>query len=209
MSLRRRPPRGLTEAERELWERAMRDVHPLRRRRLKSSPPPLPDAALAEGPPVPPAAPRPLARRIKAEPPAAKPAPVPPAHPPLAPLERRTRQRLARGTIALDDRIDLHGLTQQAAYGRLARFLAEAQQRSHQIVLVITGKGVTGNGTRAAERGHHGDERGVLRRTVPLWLKLPEMRAMVVGFEPAGPTHGGDGALYVRIRRRRGVEGGA
>jgi DNA-nicking Smr family endonuclease len=74
-------------------------------------------------------------------------------------------------------------------------FLAGAQAQGHRLVLVITGKG------RARESWPAPDERGVLRRLVPQWLALPELRVLVLGFEPAQRTHGGDGALYVRLRR--------
>ncbi len=105
-------------------------------------------------------------------------------------MDRRTRSRLTRGVVAIDMRIDLHGLTQIAAEGRLKRFLHDAQGAGAKVVLVITGKG-------AADGG----ERGVLRRMTPHWLSSADMRAVVVGFEEASPAHGGTGALYVRIRR--------
>jgi DNA-nicking Smr family endonuclease len=113
----------------------------------------------------------------------------PPAPPPLATLERRLKQRLSRGVQAIDARIDLHGLTQSEAHAALSRFLRAAQRKEAKVVLVITGKG--------------GREHGVLRRAVPLWLRLPEFRDTVVGFETASPTHGGEGALYVRVRKAR------
>ena len=103
----------------------------------------------------------------------------------------------AAGTLAIDARIDLHGMTQQAAHGRLVRFLKEAQADGVRLALVITGKGRPGD-------GGFGGERGVLRRSVPLWLSGAEMRPYVVGFGEAAPPHGGTGALYVRIRRARG-----
>ena len=73
----------------------------------------------------------------------------------------------------------------------LLRFLRTARERDARLVLVITGKG-------------RGGEMGVLRRQVPQWLGLPEFRDLVVGFEDAAITHGGEGALYVRVRRTRG-----
>jgi DNA-nicking Smr family endonuclease len=106
--------------------------------------------------------------------------------------------RLARGGVAIDARIDLHGMTQQAAHGRLVRYLREAQARGHRIVLVITGKG------RPLGDNGDGEVRGVLRRAVPMWLSAAEMRPFVVGFGEAAPPHGGSGALYVRIRRPKG-----
>jgi len=128
--------------------------------------------------------------------PLAKTAPTPPfvpakpAPPPLAPLGRRLRQRVARGKDAIDARLDLHGLTQAQAHSTLLHFLRNAHARDARLVLVITGKG-------------RGGETGVLRRQVPQWLGLPEFRSLVVGFEDAHIAHGGEGALYVRVRRTR------
>ena len=115
------------------------------------------------------------------------------APPPLAPLGRRMKQRVARGKETIDGRLDLHGLTQSEAHATLLRFLRAASARGARLVLVITGKGA-----RASD-----GERGVLKRQVPHWLALPEFRALVVGFEDAHIAHGGEGALYVRVRRAR------
>jgi DNA-nicking Smr family endonuclease len=115
------------------------------------------------------------------------------APPPLAPLTRRARQRIARGSEAIDGRLDLHGMTQDQAHGALLRFLRARQARGAKLVLVITGKGTLGGG----------EGRGVLKRMVPMWLALPELRELVVGFEEAGAAHGREGALYVRLRRTR------
>jgi DNA-nicking Smr family endonuclease len=104
------------------------------------------------------------------------------------------KQRVARGKDEIDGRLDLHGLTQSEAHAALLRFLRTASSRGARLVLVITGKGA-----RAAE-----GERGVLKRQVPHWLGLPEFRALVIGFEDAHIAHGGEGALYVRVRRARG-----
>jgi DNA-nicking Smr family endonuclease len=106
-------------------------------------------------------------------------------------LARKTRRRIAKGRDAIDGRLDLHGFTQAEAHATLAQFLHAAAQRGARLVLVITGKG-----------GRNGDH-GVLRRQVPLWLQLPEMRDCVISCEPAHIAHGGEGALYVRIRRTR------
>jgi len=127
--------------------------------------------------------------------PAASPAATPPRRttpPPLAPIDRRTKQRLARGATEIGGRLDLHGLTQAEAHAALARFLHGAQARDVKVVLVITGKG-----------GSDGEGRGVLKRQVPLWLEGPELRSLVIGYDNAGIGHGGAGALYVRVRRGR------
>ena len=127
--------------------------------------------------------------------PAASPAATPPRRttpPPLAPIDRRTKQRLARGATEIGGRLDLHGLTQAEAHAALARFLHGAQARDVKVVLVITGKG-----------GSDGEGRGVLKRQVPMWLEGPELRSLVIGYDNAGIGHGGAGALYVRVRRGR------
>ncbi|HKH81897.1 MAG TPA: Smr/MutS family protein [Methylovirgula sp.] len=122
-----------------------------------------------------------------------------PALPSLEPLERRARQRLARGMTAVDAAIDLHGMRQHEAHIALHGFLGRAQRNGAKIVLVVTGKG----DARPAE----GFDTGVLRRSVPLWLRAPEWRGLVVGFEEATRSHGGSGALYVRIRRQERRKG--
>jgi DNA-nicking Smr family endonuclease len=183
--------RKLRDDERVLWQEITRSVRRLRR---EAEPPAVGDSgAGAPQPPPhaqdggpPPAANRKAARKaVKAAPASA---------PPLAPLGRRVKQRLARGTLAIDGRLDLHGLTQARAHDALLAFLRTARGNGWKLVLVITGKG--------ANLGDSTAERGVLRRQVPLWLKLPEFRAHVVSFEAAHIGHGGEGALYVRIRRR-------
>ena len=180
------PSRGrrhLSEEERTLWDSVARQVKPLRK---KPRVPKAPAAAMPE-----PAAakhmasPRPIAS-------IAVPKPSKPAVPPLAPLGRRERTRLSKGRSEIDARLDLHGMTQTRAHRRLLAFLQRAHYDGLTFVLVITGKGVAGDA-----------ERGVLRRQVPQWLALPEFRTLVVGFEEAHIGHGGEGALYVRIRRAR------
>jgi DNA-nicking Smr family endonuclease len=102
------------------------------------------------------------------------------------------RTRVARGKEAIDGRLDLHGLTQNEAHTALLHFLRAATARGARLVLVITGKGGRGD-----------TERGVLKRQVPHWLSLPEFRALIVGFEQAHVAHGGEGALYIQVRRTR------
>lgn len=178
--------RGLRPDERELWTVFTKKIEPLHKSRRDVSD----DDAEEPAPPVK-AAPAQKPRAAKPAAPLSK-----PAAPPLAPLGRRMKQRVARGKDAIDGRLDLHGLTQSEAHVALLRFLRNASTREARLVLVITGKGA-----RAADGER---ERGVLRRQVPQWLGLPEFRAFVIGFEEAHIAHGGEGALYVRIRRARG-----
>src|SRR5262249_30229024 len=117
--------------------------------------------------------------------------------PPLAPLGRRLKQRVARGREPIEARIDLHGMTQAQAHAALLRFLHRAQADGARTALIVTGKGsAKASDDREAETG-----RGVTSGQVPLWLALPECRPLVVGFDDAHVGHGGKGALYVRLRR--------
>ncbi len=181
-----RRKRGLSEEERVLWESVAKQTKPLRKRSRAAKP------QLAAPDSETPAAAK-AAAATKAHPPAKAPrAPRPdvaPVAPPLAPLGRRERSQLSRGRKEIDARLDLHGMTQTRAHRALSGFLQRAHSDGLTFVLIITG------GPES--------ERGVLRRQVPQWLSLPEFRSLVVGFEEAHIGHGGEGALYVRIRRSR------
>jgi len=181
-----RRKRALSEEERALWETVAKQTKPLRKKPRSAKPSVA--SADAEMPatakPAPPPRPVPSAKISRAPKPQA---------PPLAPLGRRERSHLARGRKEIDARLDLHGMTQTRAHRALSGFLQRAHSEGLTFVLIITGKGRMG-----AE-----SERGVLRRQVPQWLSLPEFRSLVVGFEEAHIGHGGEGALYVRIRRSK------
>ncbi len=174
-----RRPRHLSEDERELWESVARQLKPLRQKPRAAKPAAEPSERIAAAKPPAPARPEPRSK------------PIPP---PLAPLGRRERAQLSRGRKDIEARLDLHGMTQTRAHQALARFLQHAHGQGFTFVLIITGKGRSSTGE---------SDRGILRRQVPLWLSLPEFRALVVGFEEAHIGHGGVGALYVRIRRGR------
>jgi DNA-nicking Smr family endonuclease len=184
--------KGLSAEDSELWAFVTREVAPLKRRRRK---PPASKAVEAKPEPVPPAKPAAKSKPAATRP--IKPPPSPPI-PPIAPIDKRERRQLLRGTRAIDARIDLHGMRQVEAHGALRGFLAIAQMRGYSMVLVITGKGGGGG-----DMPFSADERGVLRRVVPQWLRMPDLRPLVVGFEEAHHGHGGAGALYVRLRRIR------
>lgn len=175
------PRRRLSAEEVELWLSAMRDVAPsrdVRRPEPREGAPKRPENIIES------------MESLGTSDPASAPCRLPG----LAPLGRRARQKLARGAIPVDAAIDLHGMRQQEAHRALLGFLSGAQREGAKIVLVVTGKGEG----RSAE----GIETGVLRRAVPLWLHAPEWRHLIVGFEEASRTHGGGGALYVRLRRQ-------
>jgi DNA-nicking Smr family endonuclease len=188
-----RRKRNLSGEERTLWATVARTVAPLRPEDAIPEPP-VEEAVVAATETAKPAG---VAKKSAAGE-AAKPKAAKPAAPPLHPIERRTLTKVARGTIEIDGRIDLHGLTQMDAHDRLRGFLIDAQARGAKLVIVITGKG------KATGEDPFGmTERGVLRRRVPQWLAEPGLRGIVIGFEEAHRSHGGGGALYVRIRKKR------
>lgn len=124
--------------------------------------------------------------------------PTPVVRPPLN-MDRKTFGRMTRGKLKPERRIDLHGMTLDRAHGALTRFILSAQADGKRMVLVITGK----------NRPDHGHDpvpqaRGVLRRQVPHWLDIPPLAQAVLQVSPAHIRHGGDGALYVYLRRPRG-----
>lgn len=172
--------RRLSDQEKALWDRIARTVVPLR-------PEPRVPAIKAEPSDV-------VAKPVEASPPAP---PVPPSQPkartvaarPSGDLDRKTRRKLAKGAVAIDARIDLHGMTQEEAHAALIRFVVHSVGLRRRVVLVITGKGLG-----------EGEGRGVLRRNVPHWLVGRELGRHVVSFGSAHAAHGGDGALYVRLR---------
>jgi DNA-nicking Smr family endonuclease len=126
--------------------------------------------------------------------------------PPLSGFDRRTTQKLTRGNVEIDSRIDLHGTGIEMARVRLQRFLDEAKHQGHRTVLVITGKGASPFARHTLHGATHFDtpeRQGKLRRMVPEWLHEPEFRSLVSGFQPAHPKHGGGGAFYVKLRRLR------
>lgn len=184
--------RLLSEEERELWQKVRQTVTPLRREEKPVTPaasPPGPAQESGDGD---------TGARIR---PAGPPVSMPAYHPPVSRkatgsqglIDERTRRDIIRGKRPIEDRIDLHGMTQEAAWQALSVFLARANHQGHKVVLVITGKGRT--------------SQGVLRRMVPEWLRHPAMQPHVSAFREAHHAHGGSGALYVRIRQRRDERG--
>ncbi len=104
--------------------------------------------------------------------------------------DRRTAERVRRGRLAIDMRLDLHGLTLDLAHRRLLGFLSAAQASGARCVLVITGKGTRADGGI-----------GRLRSAVPRWLNEQAFRPMVLSVTHARPKDGGEGALYILLRK--------
>jgi DNA-nicking Smr family endonuclease len=119
--------------------------------------------------------------------------PLPPIAADLPPLDRfagidrASAERLKRGRLQIDARLDLHGMTQAEAHNALAGFVAGGRTAGRRCVLVITGRGVAGG--------------GVLRHAVPRWLDEPGLRRHLLAIAPAQPRDGGNGALYLLLRR--------
>jgi DNA-nicking Smr family endonuclease len=168
--------RPLRPDEARLWSLVASTVHPLPGRRISSAPAepvaPAPSAKAKSGPAHPPAHPKPRVTH---------------RHTPHD-IEPRRRQRLARERDPIAARVDLHGMNQDVARAVLERFLQRAWEDGYRAVLVITGKGVQGD--------------GILRRRVPEWLAAPQLASLVAGVSEAHRRHGGEGALYVALKRR-------
>ncbi len=173
--------------ESALFRRTVGDARPLKPRAKRTEAPPARKAEPAPEPkashprsalPVPPRTPR----------------TKPPKPGQFADIDKRTAERFRRGELAIDARLDLHGLTQAEAHRRLDGFVARAAAAGTRMLLVITGKGERAGGERGT---------GVLRDGVPRWLAEPGLRPLVLAIAHAQPKHGGGGALYVLLRKKR------
>ena len=164
-----------------LWQHAMRDAEPLQGRAI-AAPVPLEPSRATPTPASPP--PEPARPVVPTRPPAFTPQATPHG------IDRRTLQRLKRGLVSIDARLDLHGMTQDEAHRHLTLFLAHHQRQGARCILVITGIGERTTG-------------GTLRRMTPRWLAEPANAARVIAHSPAQKRHGGEGALYVLLRRLR------
>lgn len=221
--------RTLSEEDRRLWEHVVRSVTPVRRVARDIEVPPRPLAPRNVEAKADPRAE--LQRRLEQgtgyvgadaeREPKVRVTPTPHRPPPVSEFDRKAIRRLRSGRIEIESRIDLHGMRQDEAYATLRRFLVGCHQRGVRWALVITGKGrplsasAESGETSPGRSGRHAsrrqdpvpawrdEERGVLKRSVPRWLAEPELRAIVVSYTTASPSHGGEGALYVHLRARR------
>ncbi|HEX9752069.1 MAG TPA: Smr/MutS family protein [Methyloceanibacter sp.] len=178
------------ESDAELWARVARSARPLPKGQRMAAPaaPPKPRAKPAVKEASSPVKPAPK--------PAAKPAPAARGEA----LDRQTARKLEGGRLAVEARLDLHGMRQRDAHAALRRFLKSAQGKGYRHVLVITGKGAAPDARRSF---YEDDERGVLRQAVPHWLAAPDLAQVIVSYSEAPRRLGGEGALYVRLRRPR------
>ncbi len=180
--------RRLSEEDRLLWQKVTataKALHP--NRKLTTGP-------SSDLPPNPPAKPaRPQKPRAGALHSAHKPPPPAPA----PQMDRRNYDRMRRGKLAPEARLDLHGLTAGQAHARLNGFIADAQARGLRLVLVITGKG------RSSGMDDFHRTGGILRHSLPHWLRQPHLAPLVLEVSPAHVRHGGEGAFYIYLRRKR------
>ncbi len=191
-----RPPRRLSTEEAAVWRRVAETVTPLQRARPLRKDidpvPPVPDMPL-----VAPA----LTTKLKGRIPPARPEPPkPPALPrgdvPIG-LDASWERKIARGGLDPDFSLDLHGAGLDQAYSRLMHGLAQARALGARVVLVVTGK------PRPTEAADRGQARGAIRAKIIDWLGASEHAGSIAAIRGAHRRHGGPGALYVVLKRRR------
>lgn len=170
----------LSEEDRIVWAMVAKTAKPLKGKALPVAEPPKADAKPETALPVQDALQPASAASSK---PTGK-EKAPPRH-----FDQQTRDKLTKGRLPIEARVDLHGMTQGEAHGLLFSFLQRAHAAGIRYVLVITGKGAS-----------FGSD-GALKRAVPAWLATPLFRPLVSGHDDAARQHGGTGALYVRLRR--------
>ncbi len=174
-----RRPRKPTAEEEALFREAFEDARP-----LKTSP----------APPR-----KPVPAEPDAAPPKAQRAPAV-----LPGLDGRTAERLRRGALEPEARLDLHGLTEALAHRALVAFLRTAHARGLRLVLIVTGKGAKpAANDEPFDLALAGRTRGVLKTMTPRWLKEPALAPLVAEMHPAHRKHGGAGALYVYLRKKK------
>jgi DNA-nicking Smr family endonuclease len=214
----RRRRRTLTPDEAALWERVKRTAAPLRPAPAsllprETAPESAPDTAPADRLPEPSVAapPRPVAPAAPVRPRTPAPPSPPRAAVTLAPdpfealasapsrLDGRRAERLRRGKLEPEARLDLHGMTRERAHAALSGFVLSSQARGLRVVLVITGKGRADRSDAVIPERH-----GILRHSLPHWLAAPPLTGRVIEMRPAHARHGGAGAVYLYLRRRVG-----
>jgi len=190
----RRPGRRLTAEEAQIWAQVARTVKPLAPPRKAAAEPAKAAVAEAALPPAPPV------RKVKGRvPPPLPPKPVPAkakAETQLH-LDGSWEKRIAKGTLVPDFSLDLHGSNLDQAYSRLMYGLMQARAMGARVVLIVTGK------PRPAEAADRGAARGAIRAKIADWLAASEYASDIVAVRGAHRRHGGQGAIYVVLRKRR------
>lgn len=164
--------------ERALFESALEDTKPLKKKAVPEKKPVAKTEAVAK--------PKPVQQTI------------------IAGLDGRTEERLRRGRLEPEARLDLHGLTEEAAHRALITFIRAASARGLRLILIVTGKGLKKNAPdEPFDLGLESRVRGVLKQMTPRWLAEPGMARMIADIRNAHRRHGGEGALYVYLRKVR------
>ncbi len=175
--------------EATLFKETLRDAKPLPGKKRKSVPHAVaksvaPKAKTTAASPSPAARKQPAATVAQSK-------PLPPLKPgPTPGLDRRTHDRFKKGEMEIDGKLDLHGMTQDAAHSALVRFVERGVSAGYRCLLIVTGKGLR-------------EGSGILRAQVPRWLNEAGLRPYLLAVNSARPQHGGDGALYVLLKRKR------
>lgn len=188
-----KPPRGLTAEEAAIWAKVAATVTPIAGRAMPRAEQAVPTPPAVKAPPV-------FTRPVKA-----KPSPIgtpraapPPSGAPAGPgLDSHWDRRFGRGAIEPDFTLDLHGHTLETAHSRLDAGLSQARAMGARVVLLIAGKD---RGASAADRG---DSRGAIRSKLLDWLAAGPHGGAIAAIRKAHRRHGGDGALYLVLRRPR------
>lgn len=190
-----RPPRRLSSDEAAIWRKVAATVTPLETRRA----PPLAPQVAAELPPAPVSAPKKAPRQSAAQP--SPPVPPTPRDPARANdkvgLDASWERKIVRGCLEPDFSLDLHGSGLDQAYSRLMYGLAQARAMGARVVLVVTGK------PRPTEAADRGTARGAIRAKIVDWLGASEHASAIAAIRGAHRRHGGQGAIYVVLKRRR------
>lgn len=121
-------------------------------------------------------------------------------------IDRNTFQKFRTGSMAIDGTLDLHGMTQAEAHDSLIRYIGASYRMGRRCLIVITGKGLRGGDSDGGDRRdlfRPTGGRGILQQAVPKWLNQLDLRPMILAIAHAQPKHGGTGALYVLLRRKR------
>lgn len=185
MAGKRRPPR-ISADDAHLWAEVTRHAKPIGDRPLPeiAADPAAADEPPAFDPPGPRLVPeRPVARTVRRH--------AILSHGSTAGIDKRTAERFKKGEMPIEARLDLHGLTREAAHKALNDFLPACFARGRRCVVIVTGKGLRSGGE------------GILRAEVPRWFNEPHLRPLILSFSYAQPRDGGEGALYVFLRRDR------
>lgn len=182
--------RKLRPEERELWHQVAKTAVPMHPSKRKESPQLLQDEGRRKEPIPEPIASFEIGEKAKTA------SRIPPSKAGAVRMDAKAYRKLARGKLQPEGKMDLHGMTVDQAHSELKNFILRSHAKGRRLVLVITGKGRSADGFMPFQRG-------VLRRQVPLWLEQLPLAPLVLQVSTASPKHGGEGALYVYLRRQR------